>query len=261
MQQGIIYDQTQFNCLPGEVWLPITGFLVPNVNPYYYISNRGRVWSTFINNVMKTHMTEKGYAMITLSKTDGTSIHLLLHRLVMLAFNWIPGCEKLDVNHCDGDKSHNELSNLEWSTHSDNLIHAYKIGLKGKGEAHCNSTHTEEQIHKICQGLEQRLSLLDCAEMAGMERSDTSKKYVSDIKRGITWTDISSQYNIPSGDYRQLFTDEQVHHICRLLEQGLTNEEIINVVSPGMPKSAYENVMRSIRNRTRLKRISNNYNF
>ena len=52
-----------------------------------------------------------------------------LHQLKAAAF-----CEKPEgcniVNHMDGDKQNNASSNLEWTTYSGNLIHAYKNGLR-----------------------------------------------------------------------------------------------------------------------------------
>jgi hypothetical protein len=54
-----------------------------------------------------------------------------LHRLLAEAF--IPNPQdKGFVNHRDGDKLNNSLSNLEWSTHPENIFHAYSIGLVTK---------------------------------------------------------------------------------------------------------------------------------
>lgn len=53
----------------------------------------------------------------------------LVHRLVAQEFLENP-TEKEQVNHIDGNKSNNYLSNLEWVTRSENVKHAYLIGLK-----------------------------------------------------------------------------------------------------------------------------------
>lgn len=262
MEKGIIYDQNVLNHISrDEMWLPIPQSLIPFVKPYYYISTKGRVWSTVINGQMSLAKATNGYLTVMLSRENMESIRVLVHRIEMLLFKWIPGCEQLEVNHIDGDKENLDLYNLEWVTSSENKLHAYANNLRKKGERHPMSTHTESQVRKICEGLEQKLPLRTCAVLAGMESNDTNEKFVSDIKHGVIWTDISSQYNIPKERNNQLFSDNEIHQICKLMEQGLTNKEIVDIVRPDLEESKYKNVMNSIRRRARFTRISNNYNF
>ena len=54
---------------------------------------------------------------------------LMVHRVV--AMKYLPNPEnKEEVNHIDGNKSNNSVSNLEWVTRSQNHQHAYRLGLK-----------------------------------------------------------------------------------------------------------------------------------
>ena len=265
MNRGIYYDQNLLCYVPDELWLPIPESLIPGIQPYYYISTKGRVWSTKIGDGgglrTITPPREGDYPSVTLCRINGEQIRVSIHRIEMLLFKWIPGCEDLEVNHKDGNKENNDIANLEWVTPSENLRHAYNNGLKLKGEFHPVATHTEYQIRKICEGLEQRLPLKQCAILAGMEPDVTSEKFVSDIKHGVTWIDISSQYNIPKGRNNQLFSDDEIHQICKLLELGLSDEEIVKQVRPELDESKYRNVMRTIRHHRRFTRISDNYNF
>ena len=52
-----------------------------------------------------------------------------VHREVAMAF--IPNPDNLpEVNHIDGDKGNNQVSNLEWVTHQENVQHSFDTGLK-----------------------------------------------------------------------------------------------------------------------------------
>jgi hypothetical protein len=58
--------------------------------------------------------------------------HKRVHRLVAAAFcNKRDGCD--EVNHKDGNKLNNRAENLEWCTKSENMLHAYRMGLQTKG--------------------------------------------------------------------------------------------------------------------------------
>lgn len=69
-----------------------------------------------------------GYLVVNLRKNHTSSVRLV-HRLVAEAF--LPNPNDLDtVNHKDGNKRNNDVSNLEWATYSDNNIHALCTGLR-----------------------------------------------------------------------------------------------------------------------------------
>lgn len=55
-----------------------------------------------------------------------------VHRLLMRAFRPTEGWEELQVNHVDGERTNNTLSNLEWCTQHENLRHAWKHGLRSR---------------------------------------------------------------------------------------------------------------------------------
>lgn len=116
------------------MWKDVKGF-----EGLYQISDDGKVKS--LSREVKgpygsTHrLKEKklkpweasGYLRVTLRK-DGKEYYLSVHRMVAEAF--IPNLTEEDcVNHKDGDKKNNNVSNLEWCSHSENLRHAFKQGL------------------------------------------------------------------------------------------------------------------------------------
>ena len=79
---------------------------------------------------MKPYKTKLGYMEYVLTNKNGIKKHLQVHRIVATLF--IPNKKKLPhVNHKDGDRSNNTVTNLEWSSISDNIKHSYKY-LRGK---------------------------------------------------------------------------------------------------------------------------------
>ena len=70
------------------------------------------------------HHVHNGYIVVSLNKNQ-----YKLHRLI--AFTFLENLEnKPFVNHIDGNKINNVVSNLEWCTASENNQHAIDTGLK-----------------------------------------------------------------------------------------------------------------------------------
>lgn len=116
-----------------EEWRPIVGY-----EGRYEVSNLGRVRRTPV--IVGYQLSADGYCYVGLPldtendygglRRDGAQT-VRVHRLVARAF--IGPCpEGKEVNHIDGVPSHNAVSNLEYVTRSENLRHAYRLGLKPK---------------------------------------------------------------------------------------------------------------------------------
>lgn len=117
-----------------EIWRDIVGY-----EHYYQVSNLGRIKTCdkllldassntiLIKGKLLKSVTVGKYKGITLYKNNvGKSTRT--HRLVAEAF--IPNPDnKPQVNHIDADKANNNLSNLEWVTISENIKHAFAMGL------------------------------------------------------------------------------------------------------------------------------------
>lgn len=131
--------------LPGEIWKDIEGY-----EGLYQISNKGRVKSFKIGcwRVLKTN-NNCAYYVVKLFNQQKTK-RFLVHRLVATAF--IPNPKNVHVvSYIDGNKLNNCVENLEWVTHSENIEHAFRIGLKKVylGTKNSNVKLTAEQVKEI----------------------------------------------------------------------------------------------------------------
>lgn len=94
----------------------------------YQASTFGRIRNKETGKVLKPCISERGYEMLHL-RYDSKSHTRYVHKLVAETF--LPNPEnKPEVNHEDGVKTNNRVDNLSWVTHSENNLHAYRVGLK-----------------------------------------------------------------------------------------------------------------------------------
>lgn len=113
-----------------EVWKDIPGF-----HPYQ-ASDQGRIRRSpdaplrkggFRGRVLKNTSHTAGYVLAKLY-VEGHRRSVLGHRLVALAFLG-PRLPGMTVNHKDGCKTNNAVSNLEYVTSAENTRHAHDMGL------------------------------------------------------------------------------------------------------------------------------------
>lgn len=138
-----------------EAWKPVVGY-----EGKYEISNHGKIrslnyHSTGLTRELKKRLDRYGYPCILLSCGKSRKHHTI-HRLVAEAF--IPNPEnKSEVNHIDGDKQNNHVSNLEWVTMKENQRHAWAHGLKEKSrEESSKRGKTDKTIKRLALYNEQR---------------------------------------------------------------------------------------------------------
>lgn len=157
----------------------------------YSITEDGRVFNNIHNRELRPYLlVASGYPAVTLRHPNGNRRPTTVHRLVASTF--IPNPLNLpQVNHKDGDKTNNHVSNLEWCDNSHNSQHAYDKGLTPKGESRYNNVNPVESIHHVCQLLEEGIvSNKKISEITGV-----SPKSVGQIKARKQWRDISNCYN------------------------------------------------------------------
>jgi hypothetical protein len=137
---------------------------IPGQEGYYQVSNFGRiktvsrrvesrpqVYITIPEKIRKIGIDSNGYSYVNFSKL-GKQTTGFLHRCIAMAF--IPNPEnKKEVNHIDGNKQNNDISNLEWNTPLENSTHAWNMGLKthfGENSNKCKfSDQTVEAIRQM----------------------------------------------------------------------------------------------------------------
>lgn len=87
------------------------------------ITADGSVWDSVHNKFLPQVRINTGYFGVQLGSSTA-----LVHRLVGTGFLGPSPGPKYCINHVDGDKSNNNVANLEWSTHSDNMRQSHRAG-------------------------------------------------------------------------------------------------------------------------------------
>lgn len=159
------------------------GWIVLPQYPLYKISRDGRVYTNHLKR-MKIQSTievdgeNKGYCSVVIVNDKGKHCKVYVHRLVAMAY--IPNPEKLPVvNHLDGDKTNNNVENLEWTTKKKNSQHAHDTGL-------CSSKKITIQMDLEGNEIARFAGLVDAAKATGISTHRISKVCRGEIKSNQT---------------------------------------------------------------------------
>lgn len=177
----------------------------------YGIEEDGRIYSFHIKDYMKTRKDKDGYLRISLRKPDGNIKTWRIATLVLLSFKGPPPNNLLDptVNHIDGNRINNHISNLEWLERGENTRVRKNVptGIKNK-----QAKLTEQQVITICELLSTtNLTLKEIAD-----KFNISISTVHDIKQKNTWINITNKYDF---NIRQTIRDLNGRYKTVLVEE------------------------------------------
>lgn len=164
-----------------EKWAPVPGY-----EGLYDVSTLGRVrsyrWSVNKPRLMKPALLNRGYLIVRLSG-KGKPWQILCHRLVAMTFIGDIGAG-MEVNHMNGVKTDNRITNLEIVTRSENLKHAFRVIKTAShvGERNPAAKLNEGDVKEIRRLSGSGLSNRAIARMFGV-----SNVSVGNIMNGKTW--------------------------------------------------------------------------
>lgn len=126
----------------NQEWKDVVGY-----EGLYQVSIFGKVKNSRRRRIVVGRESDSGYKIVTLTK-DRKTKGCPVHRLVAMAFIENPG-NKPFVNHKNGVRNDNNLSNLEWCTHQENMVHAQSLKQKkNELKMHYVQPETLEEMEK-----------------------------------------------------------------------------------------------------------------
>ena len=175
--------------MQNECWKPIKDY-----EGIYEVSNYGRVKSlerviynsgtknglyTIHEKIIKQRINKKrhGYCELSLHK-NGKEKRFKVHRLVAEAF--IPNPNNLpEVNHIDGNKENNTLSNLEWVTSSENQKHRHLIGNKKTSNRHIGMFNKKGEMVKDFNSILEAVAYFNKTSRVNIDNALQGKQYTA----------------------------------------------------------------------------------
>lgn len=109
------------------------------------VSSHGRIFKD--EHELLQNENNDGYCVVSLKTTDGWR-QVRVNRLVALAFILNDDSEKTEVNHKDFNRRNNNVDNLEWVTHKENVLYSRNAGRYPSQSGEQNSNYGNKKLSK-----------------------------------------------------------------------------------------------------------------
>lgn len=245
----------------------IVPYFIDGINPIYQVDTLGTIINIQTNIAIVPHQNDHGYwfaSFMTDGKFNKGRVHRKLHRIVLMTFGYIPGCENLQVNHKDYNPDNNRLYNLEWVTPKINVYYRELVKRNKliSGKRNASIFLTPDMVRYIGELV-----------ISGM-RTDY-------IIRSMPILDVPTLYNIILGkihgyvfspdDIDEMYAKfyhhlsmKQIHSLCKLFEKmrdkGHKERVAIAISELNIPSEFYYSTI-AISERSIYKSIVSQYNF
>jgi len=154
-------------------------------HPRYEISRNGTIRNRENLKIKSQYVGSTGYYMVSFSYNNKSKPQRV-HRLLATTFKPNPE-NKPNINHLDGNKLNNDLNNLEWCTHAENMRHAFRTGLANNtGIKNGMAKLNPASARKIKQLLSEGVSQQKIADQFNVSRSCILK-----INLNKTWKHVA----------------------------------------------------------------------
>jgi hypothetical protein len=159
--------------------LPFSGYLV-DPSSGVVIGARGQpIGSLDSSGYLQVDGRSRGLGMVS------------VHRMVWEAVNGPIPADR-EINHIDGVKTHNWLTNLELVDRRGNILHAFRIGLRSNvGEHHPSHVLTDAAVREIRRRYERYSRHANARVLAAEFGVD--RRTVAEVVEGATWTHIAEE--------------------------------------------------------------------
>lgn len=165
---------------------------IPGYDGLYVISDEGAVFGIKSGSGrrlgrLKSYVNPRtGYECIQLTDDNGNKKSYSVHKLVCLTYIGQKPDGK-EINHKDNNKLNNKLNNLEYVTHSENVMKSFQMGRPvvtpdQKGEAHAKARLTNNDIYEI-RGSSKSIKELSV-------KYGVCTRHINYIKSGTRWSHL-----------------------------------------------------------------------